>query len=69
MYKECYGNSDLPENAISALQIAEVIQSMQIISGFHCTIYKVVVLGDIILFVFVLPAPVKIKHRPLFLKL
>lgn len=46
-----------------------VIQRMQITSGFHCTIYKVVVLGGIILFVFVLPVPVQIKHRPLLLKL
>lgn len=70
--KECYGNSDLlPENAIFALQIAEVIQSIKITSGFHCDRYKVIglVLAVIIVFVFVLPVPAKIKHKPFLLKL
>lgn len=69
MYKECYGNSDLPENAIFGLQIAEVLQSIQITSGFHCTIYEAVELAGIIVFVFVLPVPVQMKHSPLLLKL
>lgn len=44
MYEECYSNSDLPENASFALQIAEVIQSIKITSSFHWNIYEVIVL-------------------------
>ena len=54
-----------------ALQIAAVIQNIRITSGFHCDQYEVIVLvlAGILLFICVLLPPVKIKHKPLLLKL
>lgn len=55
----------LSESTIFAFQIAKVIQTIKITSDSHCTIYEVVelILAGIIVFVFVLLAPIKNKAQ------